>query len=168
MRLGTRSPNEFIQNLNKTNEEIQKLFVEKIVQVTQPRLAKVMLGDSTVSEQKTFDPELIKKFYEEFLKNLSNWTIQKVSISKNEDLQRIFTKFEIKEGNYLISGHLSVQYQILVLIFDISSMLLENRYIMNGVYLPEFGSTVFPGKSIYCGWVGSHNCGDLCEVAVHL
>ena len=70
MRLGTRSPNEFIQNLNKKNEEIQKLFVKKIEQITQPRIVKVMLGDSTVTEQKTFDPELIRKFYQILLKNL--------------------------------------------------------------------------------------------------
>ena len=114
MRLGTRSPNEFIQNLNKKNEEIQKLFVEKITQITQPRTIKVMLGDSTITEQKTFDPEIIRKFYENILKNLSGWTIQEVSISKNEDLQRIFSKFETKEGNYLISGHISVQYHVLL------------------------------------------------------
>lgn len=114
MRLGTRSPNEFIQNLNKKNEEIQKLFVGKIRQITNPRTIKVMLGDSTVSEQNTFDPELIRQFYEKFLKKLSSWTAQEVSISQNEDLRRIFTKFEIKEGNYLISGHLSVQYHVLL------------------------------------------------------
>jgi len=114
VRLGTRSPNEFIQSLNKKNEEIQKLFVEKITNISQPRTIKVMLGDSTVTEQKTFDPELIRQFYEKILKNLFSWTVQEVSISKNEDLQRIFTKFEIKEGNYLISGHISVQYHVLL------------------------------------------------------
>ena len=114
MRLGTRSPNEFIQSLNKKNEEIQKLFVEKITKISQPRTIKVMLGDSTVTEQKTFDPELIRQFYEKILKNLFGWAVQEVSISKNEDLQRIFTKFEIKEGNYLISGHISVQYHVLL------------------------------------------------------
>ena len=76
MRLGTRSPNEFIQSLNKKNEEIQKLFVEKITKITQPRTIKVMLGDSTVTEQKTFDPELIRQFYEKILKNLFSWTVQ--------------------------------------------------------------------------------------------
>jgi len=73
-----------------------------------------MLGDATVTEQNTFDPQLVKNYYEEFLKKLKNWTIQEVSISNNEDLRRIFTKFEIKEGNYLVSGHLSVQYHVLL------------------------------------------------------
>ena len=75
---------------------------------------KVMLGDATITEQKTFDPELVRQYYENFIKKLDGWTIQDVSVSNNEDLRRIFTKFEIKEGNYLISGHLSLQFHVLL------------------------------------------------------
>ena len=114
MRLGTRSPNEFIQNLNKENEKIQNNFLEQIEKITKTVNVKVMLGDATITEQKTFDPELVKSYFENFIKNLKDWTIQQVSISNNEDLRRIFTKFEIKEGNYLISGHLSLQFHVLL------------------------------------------------------
>jgi hypothetical protein len=114
VRLGVRSPNEFIQKLNEKNDSIQKLFVENIQKLTLPRSIKVMLGDSTVTDQKTFDPESVRSYYVSILKKLPSWAIQEVSVSKNEDLQRIFTKFEIKEGNYLISGHLSVQYHVLL------------------------------------------------------
>ena len=114
MRLGTRSPNEFIQNLNKKNENTQQIFLKKIQDITKTVDAKVMLGDATITEQKTFDPELVRVYYENFIKNLKDWTIQDVSISNNEDLRRIFTKFEIKEGNYLISGHLSLQFHVLL------------------------------------------------------
>ena len=114
MRLGTRSPNEFIQLLNTKNEIIQKLFLEKINDITNPVDIKVMLGDATITKQKTFDPELVRRYYENFIKNFKDWAIQEVSISNNEDLRRIFIKFEIKEGNYLISGHLSLQYHVLL------------------------------------------------------
>ena len=114
MRLGTRSPNEFIQFLNTKNEKIQKLFLEKIQDITNPVDVKVMLGDATITEQKTFDPESVRQYYENLIKNFKDWTIQEVSISNNEDLRRIFIKFEIKEGNYLISGHLSLQYHVLL------------------------------------------------------
>ncbi|MDH3677604.1 MAG: hypothetical protein OEQ12_04800 [Nitrosopumilus sp.] len=114
MRLGTRSSNEFIQNLNKRNEDIQKLFLDRIKEITNAIEIKVMLGDATITEQKTFDPQLVRRYYENFINNLKGWAIQEVSISNNEDLRRIFTKFEIKEGNYLISGHLSLQYHVLL------------------------------------------------------
>ena len=114
MRLGTRTPSDFLQSLNSENDLIQKKFLEKIKTLINPVTIKVMLGDATVTEQTTFDPKDVQTYYENFLKKLDGWTIQDVSISNNEDLRRIFTKFEIKEGNYLISGHLSVQYHVLL------------------------------------------------------
>jgi hypothetical protein len=114
VRLGTRTPSDFLQSLNSENDLIQKKFLEKIKTLINPVTIKVMLGDATVTEQTTFDPKDVQTYYENFLKKLDGWTIQDVSISNNEDLRRIFTKFEIKEGNYLISGHLSVQYHVLL------------------------------------------------------
>lgn len=114
MRLGARSQNEFIQHLNEKNEAIQKSFLAKISDMTKMIDVKVMLGDSTVSEQKTFDPKLIMDYFQNISKNLKNWSIQDVTISNNEDIRRIFMKFEIMEGNYLISGHISIQFHVLL------------------------------------------------------
>jgi len=114
VRLGTRSSNDFIQFLNKKNEYIQQSFLAKIIDLTKSVNAKVMLGDATITEQKTFDPSLINNFYQTIIKNLKDWSVQEVSISNNEDIRRIFTKFEIREGNYLISGHMSLQYHVLL------------------------------------------------------
>lgn len=114
MRLGTRSPNEFIQTLNKKNEVIQKTFVEKITELANTMEIKVMMGDSTVTDQKTFDPKKISDYFQKINQKLEGWSLQDVSISNNEDIRRIFTKFEIMEGNYLISGHLSIQFHVLL------------------------------------------------------
>ncbi len=114
VRLGTRSPNEFIQSLNMQNESIQKIFVEKMTNLTKMIEVKVMMGDSTVTEQKTFDPKSVSDYFQNISKNLKDWSLQDVSISNNEDIRRIFTKFEIVEGNYLISGHISIQFHVLL------------------------------------------------------
>jgi hypothetical protein len=45
---------------------------------------------------------------------LDGWSSQDVSTSNNEDIRRIFTKFEVMEGNYLLSGHLSLQFHVLL------------------------------------------------------
>ena len=73
-----------------------------------------MLGDSTVFDQTTFDPAEIKSFYEKIITNLQSWSVQNVSVTNNENIRRIFTKFEIREGNYLLSGHLSQQFHVLL------------------------------------------------------
>ncbi len=114
MRLGTSSSNEFLQSLNEKNQEIQKLYVDHIKNLTKTVQIKVMLGDSTVINQSTFDPQEIKNFYDKIIKNLRDWSIQNITITNNEDLRRIFTKFEVREGNYLLSGHLSQQFHVLL------------------------------------------------------
>ena len=114
MRLGTRSPNEFIKQLNQKNEVIKKLFLSKMVNLTKMINVKVMMGDSTITQQKTFDPKQVTDYFQKINRALKDWSLQDVSISNNEDLRRIFSKFEIMEGNYLISGHVSIQFHVLL------------------------------------------------------
>jgi len=114
VRLGTRSPNEFIKQLNQKNEVIKKLFLSKMVNLTKMINVKVMMGDSTITEQKTFDPKQVTDYFQKINRALKDWSLQHVSISNNEDLRRIFSKFEIMEGNYLISGHVSIQFHVLL------------------------------------------------------
>ncbi len=114
VRLGTRSTNDFIQQLNQKNEEIENLFLSKITDLTKMIDVKVMMGDSTITTQKTFDPKLVMDYFQKISTNLKDWSIQDVTITNNEDLRRIFIKFEIMESNYLISGHISIQFHVLL------------------------------------------------------
>ena len=114
MRLGTRTQNEFISLLNEKNEQIKKLFLSNIVDKTKPIEIQVMLGDATVTNQKTFDQKILFDYFKKISDNLADWNKQDVSISNNEDLRRVFFKFEVMEGNYLISGHISVQFHVLL------------------------------------------------------
>ncbi|MGY5147664.1 MAG: hypothetical protein ACW9W4_06680 [Candidatus Nitrosopumilus sp. bin_7KS] len=114
MRLGSRSSNEFIQILNEKNESIQKAYLPKIIDVTKMIDVKVMMGDSTITDQKTFDPKKISDYFQKINDSLKEWSTQDVSITNNQDVRRIFTKFEISEGSYLLSGHLSLQFHVLL------------------------------------------------------
>jgi hypothetical protein len=114
VRLDTRSPNEFIQKLNQKNERIQKSYLSKMTDLTKTVNVKVMMGDATVTEQKTFDPKQVSDYFQKINNTLKDWSLQDVSLTNNEDVRRIFTKFEIREGNYLISGHMSLQFHVLL------------------------------------------------------
>jgi hypothetical protein len=114
VRLGTRTSDDFIKSLNKKNEEIQQSFLTKIIQLSKMIDVKVMLGDATITEQKTFDPNIVNDFYQKITNSLKDWSVQEVTISNNGDLRRVFTKLEVREGNYLISGHMSLQYSVLL------------------------------------------------------
>ncbi len=114
MRLGTNSSDEFIQKLNEKNKNIQELFLEKMIKATRTVNVKGMLGDSTIAVQTTFDPMLVQKFFEKTIKKLQGWASQDITITNNDDLRRIFVKFESKEGNCIISGHMSIQFHVLL------------------------------------------------------
>ena len=62
MRLDSRSSDEFIQILNKKNEVIQNDLLSKIIELTKTVDVKVMMGDSTITEQKTFDPKQVTNY----------------------------------------------------------------------------------------------------------
>ena len=114
MRLGTPTSNEYMKKVNSKIEEIQKSYQETLNILTKTVDTKVMLGDSTITQQSTFDPNMVKDYYQKIVKKLEGWTIQDITITNNEDLRRIFSKFEIREGNYLLSGHMSIQFHVLL------------------------------------------------------
>ena len=114
VRLGARSPNEFVQMLNQKNEIIQKLYLTKMTDLTKMIDVKVMLGDSTITEQKTFEPKQVVDYFQKINQSLKGWSLQDVSVTNHEDLRRVFTKFEAVEGSYLISVHVSLQFHVLL------------------------------------------------------
>jgi len=138
VRLGINSDNEFMLELNEKNQKIQEKYLEKIKKLSNPVSTKVMLGDSSVTDQTTFDPNLITNFYQNIIKSLTNWNIQEVSVTNNEDIRRIFTKFEIQEGNYILSGHISIQLHVL-LYYKPDQKVLQNQkelainYLIRGI-----------------------------------
>ena len=114
MRLGATTTNEFVKKLNEKNAEIQKTYQKALSGLTNTVKTKVMLGDGTITEQDTFDPGKIRGFYDGIIRELDGWAIQDTTITNNEDLRRAFSKFEIREGNYLLSGHMSIQFHVLL------------------------------------------------------
>ena len=100
--------------LNAKNESIQKAYLLKTTDFTKMIDVKVMMGDSTITDQKTFDPRKISDYFQKINDSLEEWSAQDVSITNNQDVRRIFTKFEISEGSYLLSGHLSLQFHVLL------------------------------------------------------
>jgi hypothetical protein len=100
--------------LNQKNETSQKSYLTEMTDLIKMSDIKVMMGDSTVTEQKTFDPKLVMDYFQKINNSLKEWSLQDVSITNNQDVRRIFTKFEIQEDNYLLSGHLSLQFHVLL------------------------------------------------------
>ena len=114
MRIGNTTNNEFFLELNQINEKIQEGYLQKIKYETRSVECSVMLGDNTIKNIKTFDIKNMETFFGGFESNLSKWNSQGVVYSADEDLRRIFTKSELRIGNYILSLHVSLQYHVLL------------------------------------------------------
>ena len=111
MRIGNPTNNEYFLRLNDLNQKIQDLFLIKINDATRTVSCAVMLVDSTTKKIDTFDISNVINFISNFT-NIQNWSSQGMSNSNDEDLRRVFTKSEIKLGNYILSLHISLQYHV--------------------------------------------------------
>ena len=114
MQIPSKSSDPFLKAMTEKSETIRSAFLKKISDSTNSIPIKVMLGDSTVVDQTTFDPAFVSQFYQEILKKTSGWKTQGISVVNDKDLRRVFIKSEIQEGNYLLSCHMSLQYHALL------------------------------------------------------
>jgi len=132
VQIPSKLSDPFIKSMTEKSEKARTIFQEKIAAVTKSIAVKVMLGDSTVVEQNTFDPKNVEGFYQNVLKKIPDWKTQGISVSKDKDLRRIFIKFEIKEGNYLLFCHMSLQYHAL-LYYKIDHSVVEIQKELAGI-----------------------------------
>lgn len=114
MRLGTKSSDDFFNTLAQKSDKIAKLFQKNIEELTKPTTIKVMLGDTTVTEQTTFDPQEISNLYNKIINKLPRWKTQGITTTNDEDLRRTFVKLEFQAGKYVLLWHLSLQYHALL------------------------------------------------------
>ncbi len=114
MRLGSKTTDEFLGTLGQRSDKISQLFQAKMERLTKPIPIKVMLGDTTVTDQNTFDPDAVGKFYNTLLHQHKNWKADGITSTADEDLRRIFVKLECQVGNYILLWHLALQYHALL------------------------------------------------------
>ena len=67
MRLGNKTDDEFLIELNEKNNQIQNVFHEKVKDIAKKYSIDVMMQNGTVKKQETFDVEKIHKIYIEFV-----------------------------------------------------------------------------------------------------
>ena len=114
MQIPSKVTEPFIKSMSEKGEEIRTLFLEHIKSLVIKVPVNVMLGDGTVSNQESFDPGKIRQFYDFILKRLPDWTHDGISVTTDKDLRRSFIKAEVKENNYVLAVHMSLQYHALL------------------------------------------------------
>ena len=139
MRIGSPTSNNFILELNQINKSIEEEFIKKITFGTSSLECNVMLGDSTTKKVESFDIKKIEDFFSQFNKRLTEWNSQGITYTSDEDLKRIFSKFEINRFHPEIplNGNLRID-RLLVLLRLIKP--LHNR--LSGLFRVVGGANV--------------------------
>jgi len=114
MRLGNKTDDEFLIELNEKNNQIQNVFHEKVKDIAKKYSIDVMMQNGTVKKQETFDVEKIHKIYTEFAEKLQNWRSDGISSSNDEGIRRNFIKLNTSIDDCKISLHLSIQYHVIL------------------------------------------------------
>ena len=114
MRLGIKTDDVFLIELNEKNQLVQNLFLEKIKKITKNHSIDVMLQDGTIKKQQTFDVQKIDNLYKNITEKLKDWSEHGISQTNNEDIRRNFVKLVTDVENYQILLHLSTQYHVLL------------------------------------------------------
>ena len=114
MRLGTKTNDEFMETLSAKTEKINAAFQKHVEILVKQQPIKVMLGDTTVIDQSTFDPNAVSNFFSNIANKLSEWNNLGITTTTDEDLRRVFVKLEFQVKNYSILWHMALQYHTLL------------------------------------------------------
>ena len=112
MRVGAGSGR--LGGLEGAAERVRSAFLAGVSARAAHVDVKVMMPDSTVSDQSTFDPARVLEYMNSVLGRLEGWETDGVQETRNEDVRRAFAKFSASSGEHTLYCHLSVQYHVLL------------------------------------------------------
>jgi len=113
MRIPFKGADHFCSQVNAAFENIQAIYLESIKPAIEMRKASAMLGDGTVAQTDTFDPQNVQNFFQRLENQLEGWLKSGISRSNTDDLHRLFCQFNKDVGKYYISGYFGVQFHAL-------------------------------------------------------
>ena len=108
---------EFIDFINKVNQDLKDNFEESIKKNLETSKLKVMLADFSVIETNTFDPNRVLNYFfdkEKEVGLLKTWEIVPVQSTKTDDLHRIFFQSSIEIENYYFYIYMGIQFRSLL------------------------------------------------------
>lgn len=92
-------------------------YREAMAPLVRPDPVKVMLGDSTVADEATFEPGRVEAYYACVAGALGSmgWDARQPSVTRDGDVRRIFAKCSAPAGaSHAVSVHMSAQFHALL------------------------------------------------------
>jgi hypothetical protein len=113
MRLPIKDNNYFSKNVNFAFENLRSIYLEAIKPQLLMKKVNVMLGDGSIAQSHTFEPEKVTSFFQRLIDSLKGWTTTGVLSSNTDDLHRIYCQFTQEVGKYHLHGYFGIQFHAL-------------------------------------------------------
>jgi hypothetical protein len=114
MRAPIKGDDYFCSQINGTAEKVQDAFLSAIKPAIEMHKDRVMLGDGTITEADTFDPQKVQDFFQLLEKSFEGWTFSGILRSTTEDLHRIYSTFSKEYDTFYITTYFGIQYHVLL------------------------------------------------------
>lgn len=113
MRAPFKGDDYFCKEVNAAVQNIEQTYLEAIGSAVVMQRTSVMLGDGTVTEVDTFDPQNVQMFYQRLANELGGWVFSGILKSTTGDLRRLYSQFTREVERFYISGYFGVQFHVL-------------------------------------------------------
>ncbi|MGA8915900.1 MAG: hypothetical protein WB474_07930 [Nitrososphaeraceae archaeon] len=99
--------------LNSAYSKTEQVYFNSIKSSLKTSAIKVMLGDGTITDSMTFDPQETVRYFNILGGRLKGWSNSGVSKSNTEDLHRVSYQIYKQVEKYYISVHFEIQFHSL-------------------------------------------------------
>jgi hypothetical protein len=113
VRAPLKGDDYFCRQVNAAAEKVHRAFLEAIRSAIIMRQANAMLGDGTITQADTFDPQNVQNFFQQLGKTLQDWTFSGVLKSATEDMHRLYCTFTKEADKFYISVYFGIQFHVL-------------------------------------------------------
>jgi hypothetical protein len=110
VRTPIKGEDYFCRQVNAAAEKVQKAFLEAIKPTIAMRQASAMLGDGTITQADTFDPQNVQNFLQQLGNALEGWTFSGILKSATEDMHRLYSIFTKEADKFYISVYFGIQF----------------------------------------------------------
>jgi hypothetical protein len=114
VRAPIKGEDYFCRKVNSAAEKVQGAFLEAIKPAIAMRQANAMLGDGTITQADSFDPQNVQNFFRQVGNALEGWTFSGILESATDDMHRLYCTFTKEADKFYISVYFGIQFHVLL------------------------------------------------------
>ena len=113
MRFPIKEDDYFARKSTFAFEIVKDKYLLAIKPQIEMKKVNAMLGDGSVTQIDSFEPQRVTAFYQRLIGSLKVWATTGISKSNTDDLHRLYCQFIQEVGQYRISGYFGIQFHAL-------------------------------------------------------